>query len=84
MVLYASSGAQAVSVGMLVNQVIAGTVSLGPTNGASVSVTVEVGLAAGKNFVTLVGGGEGVRVESIVVRTGTSGPGSGSPPSSAA
>jgi hypothetical protein len=31
-------------------------VSLGPANGASVGATVEVRLAAGRNFVMLVGG----------------------------
>jgi hypothetical protein len=86
MVVYAHSGAGAVVLAVVVNQVSAGTASLAPSNGAYVAATVSVGLAAGKNFITLVGGGEGVRVESIAVPVSeaASGPRSGDPSSSAA
>lgn len=81
-VMYANSGSEAVFL-VLVNLVPAGTMQLMPSGGAYVGAMVSVGLAAGKNFVTLVGGGEGVRVESLVVPVSSGagaglGPGSGS------
>lgn len=56
-VMYANSGSEAVSLEVLVNQVPAGTMQLMPGGGAYVGAMVSVGLAAGENFVTLLGGG---------------------------
>ena len=62
-IVYADSSSDAVTVSVLINQVVTGTVQLMPSNGAYVAATASIGLVAGKNFVTLVEGEEGVRIE---------------------
>jgi hypothetical protein len=62
---YANEGSDTVGVKITVNQVSQGQLNLPATGGAYIVATANVTLAAGKNFVSLVGGSSNVRYELI-------------------
>ncbi|KAF4635464.1 hypothetical protein G7Y89_g2641 [Cudoniella acicularis] len=64
-VYYANSGTSVVQVKVMVNQVVKMTLSLGGTGGEYKAVLIDVELPSGKNFISLVGGGNGLTVEMI-------------------
>ncbi|KAE8452221.1 hypothetical protein EG329_001688 [Mollisiaceae sp. DMI_Dod_QoI] len=64
LLMYANEG-DTVSVEVTVNQVSQGQLSLPGTGGSYTVVTTSVALAAGKNFVNLIGGTSDVRYELI-------------------
>ena len=68
---YANSDAGAVSVDVLVNQVSQGQWTLAGSGGKYATVGMNVNLAAGKNFVNLVGGASSVRYEMLNIREST-------------
>jgi hypothetical protein len=68
-VSYANSGLSAVSVGVSVNQVVQGSMTLDPSGGTYLFDMIYVELAGGNNFVSLLGGSSEVRYEVLAVAT---------------
>ena len=64
---YLNSGGGAVTVDVLVNQVFQGQLTLAGTGGKYAFVGMNLQLAAGKNFVNLVGGASSVRYEILSI-----------------
>ncbi|TAQ88419.1 hypothetical protein B7494_g3249 [Chlorociboria aeruginascens] len=62
---YSNNGTDTVSIDVRINQVRQGSLSLGPTGGSYESVTLNVELSRGSNFVTLVGGSNGILLETL-------------------
>lgn len=62
---YANAGGDTVTVDITVNQVSQGQINLPATGGAYVVATKNVTLAAGKNFVSLIGGSSDISYELI-------------------
>jgi hypothetical protein len=69
-VSYSNAGSSTVQLSVEVNQAAKGVLSLEPTKGKYRKAKVEVGLAAGKNYVSLRGGpsdGSNVRIETLTI-----------------
>jgi len=64
---YSNSGTSATPVEVQVNQVSRGNISLQASGGKFVSASITVELAAGKNFVSILGGSSDVRYELLNV-----------------
>lgn len=64
---YANDASDSTSVEVSVNQVPQTNITLGGTGGKYMTGTAEINLAAGKNFVTLLGGSSQVRFETISI-----------------
>jgi hypothetical protein len=62
---FANDASNYTSVEVSVNQVPQTNITLGGTGGKYMTGTAEVNLAAGKNFVTLLGGASQLRIETI-------------------
>jgi hypothetical protein len=64
---YANSGDAAVRIAVRVNQQDGATLELAPTGGSYEEIQVDLSLAKGRNFVSVVGGSDAVRIETLVV-----------------
>ncbi|KAI0164582.1 Six-hairpin glycosidase-like protein [Xylariaceae sp. FL1272] len=66
---YANSGTASANLTILVNQVSSGSLALAPTAGDYATAQIDIKLAVGKNYVSLVGGLDGtdLKVETMTI-----------------
>ena len=64
-VSYSNSGSEAALVNITVNQMTGGSISLPATGGNYMTVSIVVELAEGNNYLSLIGGNENIRFETI-------------------